>query len=104
MPEIEDYTRLQIAEFLPDALEAALDSYKEFFGMPATEVPKEFKERHDASKVAVAHIQLLIKLAKWADLPEDQSEELNKVDQDKLREMIENASGEVNNYIKQGEG
>ncbi|MCK5385232.1 MAG: hypothetical protein KAJ29_06600 [Alphaproteobacteria bacterium] len=98
MPEIQNYTREQIAEFLPDALEIALASYKKFSNMPATEEPSKFKARHDASKVAVSHIQLLMKLAQWADLPEDPTEVLGEDKQEQLRRMIENAGCEVKAY------
>ncbi|MFP4098820.1 MAG: hypothetical protein ACLFP8_08415 [Alphaproteobacteria bacterium] len=99
MPEIEDDTRQQIAQFLPIALKTALKSYQDFCDLKPSDDAKEFKARHDACKVAVAHIQLLIKLAGWADLPPDQVEGLEEDKQEQLRRMIENASGEVKTYL-----
>ena len=103
MPEIEDYTRLQIAEFLPDAIDRALLSYNEILESEEPEKSTKFKARHDACKVAVAHIQLLIKLAKWADLPEEAVKDMGEDKQEQLRCMIENAGSEINAYIKREE-
>ncbi len=103
MPEIEDYTRLQIAEFLPDAMERALLSYNEILKSEETEKSTKFKAQHDACKVAVAHIQLLIKLAKLADLPEEAVKNMGEDKQEQLRCMIENASSEINAYVKREE-
>jgi len=73
---IENATREQIAEFLPEAIELAVASYKQY--MTAKEVidkdgnvsePK-FVDLHKNAKIAISHIELLIKLAKWADLPD----------------------------------
>ncbi len=81
MNKIEEKTREQIATFLPEALNKALSSYQDFASGHNTgsqktktdDVPqdaKAFKDHHDACKVAIAHIQLLIKLAEWANLPD----------------------------------
>lgn len=95
MHEIENLTREQIAKFLPDAMERALGSYKEFISSAASvDESKNFKAQNDAGKVAIAHIRLLVELAKWADLPE----ESGAVSQDKLAELIQSAKGEVNAF------
>lgn len=68
---IEDRSRQQIAAFLPDAIARALTSYRLFMEREIDkDVPKAFSEHHGACKVAVAHIELLLKLARWADLPD----------------------------------
>lgn len=72
---IEQQTREQVAEFLPRAISKALESYHSFmkgevFGDTAPSDAKDFSEAHKAAKVAISHIELLIKLAKWADLPD----------------------------------
>ena len=70
---IEHTTRKQIAEFLPEAIELAVKSYKEFMqeghGTKANGQP-DFVDHHKSAKIAISHIELLIKLAKWADLPD----------------------------------
>ena len=72
MTKIEEQTRQDIAKFLPDALSTALSSYQLFSDshIPDPGEAKAFKDHHDACKVAIAHIQLLIKLAEWAKLPD----------------------------------
>ena len=94
MPMIEAGMRERIAEFLPDALETAVASYKTFSDKESHEADaKTFKEYHDACKVALAHIELLMKLVKLADLPEP---ELSCPDrQEELRALIEAAQGDV---------
>lgn len=68
---IEDRSRAQIAQFLPDAIARALTSYRLFMERDFSgEQAKAFSEHHSACKVAVAHIELLLKLARWADLPD----------------------------------
>jgi hypothetical protein len=75
---IEDRSRVQIAQFLPDAIARALTSYRLFMeteapaGAPGEEGKSDarrFSEHHGACKAAIAHIELLLKLARWADLP-----------------------------------
>lgn len=75
--KIEDLSRAQIAEFLPEAIRAALNSYQEFSDKEVGDKEKEFKEHHTACKVAISHIDLLLKLARWADLPDGAIESQN---------------------------
>ncbi|MCB1650738.1 MAG: hypothetical protein KDI46_01665 [Alphaproteobacteria bacterium] len=97
MPKIEARTRCAIAEFLPHAIETALASYRRFAEDEATtpeeNKAKEFKAHHDACKIAIAHIELLIKLARWADLPDPEVEDANH--QAMLQSLIENAEKEL---------
>ena len=80
---IQSQTRTQIAAFLPAAIEKATQSYRDYMDQPFDSLPAKsgqadnavgFVERHKGAKVALAHIELLIKLAKWADLPDTQVE------------------------------
>ncbi len=91
MPQIEMLTRRQIAEFLPTAIETALTSYQLFSESDSLDNAKDFKAHHDACKIAIAHIELLIKLAQWADLPD--LEDGN--DQNILRGLIESGQKEL---------
>lgn len=67
MSQIEMETREAIIAFLPGAIAAALLSYSRFLEEQATAQDptdaKNFKAHHDACKVAIAHIELLVKLA-----------------------------------------
>lgn len=64
---IEETTRAEIITFLPDLIARALTSYSRYAEQPVEIDSKEFAEYHKSCKVAIAHIELLIKLAKWAD-------------------------------------
>jgi hypothetical protein len=73
---IEHSTREQIAEFLPEAIRLAVSSYRQFMMTEedldenANIKKREFATHHKEAKIAISHIELLIKLAKWADLPD----------------------------------
>lgn len=69
--KIQDLSRDQIAEFLPDAIRAAMNSYQTYSESVMATDKEKFKEHHTACKVAISHIDLLLKLARWADLPDD---------------------------------
>jgi len=72
--KIEQMSREQIARFLPDAISKAIKSYDEFMQSPAkkknVDDASAFEKHHKACRVAIAHIELLLKLARWADLPD----------------------------------
>ncbi len=98
---IEENTRRRIATFLPDAIARALTSYHRFSrseGGAADEdtSPKDFSAHHSACKVAIAHIELLIKLARWADLPDAKAEDHNN--QIILAAMMQEAEEELRAY------
>lgn len=93
---IEDATRQHLAAFLPDAISQALKSYYRFAQQDPLPEPKEFSDHHKACKVAIAHIELLIKLAKWADLPHKDAGTPN--DQVILDGMVEKAQEELSAY------
>lgn len=98
MPQIEVQTRADIAAFLPGAIQTALDSYKMFSEAQITDdacapTSQAFKAHHDACKVAIAHIELLIKLARWADLPDPKVED--EVQQKMLAQVIDSANAEL---------
>jgi len=71
--------RATIACHLPKAFEAAINSYHQFYGQTPIDDAKSFSAHHSACKAAIAHLQLLIKLADWveADAPEDDREIFN---------------------------
>jgi len=100
MPNKQAHTREEIAAFMPHALQTALESYKEFSGQDVPEDPKDFKAHHDACKVAIAHIQLLTKLAEWADIPSLHVE--NEEDQELMGRLV-NAKDELHKHLSTGE-
>ena len=104
MPNIEQGMRMRIAQFLPKALERALASYKMIsLTHPVNKTTKETdmgeaKKQHDACKVTIAHIELLLKLARWADLPDNGARNNDGVTQSMLQTMLETARGEVDGF------
>lgn len=96
--KIEDKSRGQIADALPDAIAIALTSYQVFLEKDHHEDSKEFKTHHEACKVAISHLELLIKLAKWADLPDENASDESR--QVMLAAMMKNAEIEVTNWKK----
>ncbi|MDP7142127.1 MAG: hypothetical protein QF692_02505 [Alphaproteobacteria bacterium] len=93
---IEQQTRQQISDFLPDAISRALTSYYRFSRQDAPAEAKEFSAHHSACKVAIAHIELLIKLARWAELPDAESGDANH--QVVLAAMMREAQQELKTY------
>ncbi len=100
MPHRREEMRDRVAAFLPLALKTAIQSYKTFSDQPeSTETPTlaaDFKKHHDALKVAIAHIELLVKLAKIAGLPEPEQD--TETSDEDLRKMIETAETELDKY------
>lgn len=96
MIKIEEKMRERIRTFLPNAMTRALISYRDFSRKQQGKTTggnenavKNFKAHHEACKVAIAHVELLLKLARWADLD---TPELNDV---VLAAIITNAQEEV---------
>ena len=94
--KIEDDVRMRIARFLPDAIARALTSYHSFSQAEVSNEAKEFSAHHSACKVAIAHIELLIKLARWADLPDAEAENHNE--QILLAAVMQEAEDELRAY------
>ena len=94
---IEEKSRDKIAAFLPDALKHSLESYHQF--IISDERPdnaKSFAAHHGACKVAIAHIELLLKLAKWADVLCANSQ--SETDDRLLADIIAQAQSELDQY------
>ncbi len=93
---VRDETRRQILRFLPSALRQALASYHTFSGNEIPEDSKGFSAHHNACKVAVAHIELLLKLANWAF--REHEEEMEGEHKKAFQIMLQNAEEEVAAY------
>ena len=91
--KIEQQTREQVAEFLPRAIRKALGSYEAFRENKPELNPKDFKAHHEACKAVIAHVQLLIKLAEWAHLPDEKTGD--ETSQAELANMIQSAQFEL---------
>lgn len=95
---IEHLTREQVAQFLPQAIEKSLESYRTFMNADISSDHKDFSDHHKAAKVAIAHIELLIKLARWADLPDATIEGQEKANV--LTECLVKAEAEWTSYVE----
>ncbi len=99
--QIKALTRQNVGEFLPDAISKALDSYYVFMDQAVPDDAKGFAAHHSACKVAIAHVELLLKLAKWAELPEEKTD--NQQVQYDLAAMMANAEKELQKYKETAE-
>lgn len=96
-PSIEEKTRVQIANTLPRAIEKAIASYHQFYDQNTPDTAKEFSAHHSACKAAIAHIELLLKLARWADLPTNDPKDQN------LADILNKAKAELNELKRTSE-
>ena len=71
-PEIGAQTRAQIAETLPQAIETAVLMYVSFMeSNQNADTTKDYKDHVSAAKAGLAHIELLLKLAKMVEIVDD---------------------------------
>ena len=91
---VEYEMRSVVAKHLPGAIEKAMVSYDKFLKQGEHIKPEDFKKYHEACKVALAHVALLIKMACWAG---ENAEEGEDVD---LQNLIESAQNELNKHNK----
>lgn len=67
MPEDLSALRRRLVQALPGRIAGAVDGYEAFAATPPPDDPKGFAAWHAAAKAALAHIDLLVKLARWAE-------------------------------------
>lgn len=89
---LEESTRAKIAESLPAAIDHAVNSYHHFSTTEPNDGVKNFSAYHTACKTAVAHIELLLKLAEWAQLPRKGQEDAD------LAALMQDAQSELDRY------
>ena len=91
----EEYARSEITAILKETTEKAIASYycyarKDF----QNDMAKDFTEYHKSCKIAAAHLDLLIRLARWADKSETAKEENIDEAQTEFENYRENQSGQ----------
>ncbi|CCG41962.1 hypothetical protein [Magnetospirillum molischianum] len=59
--------RRRLALVLPDRIAAAVTGYETFVMTPPPDDAKGFAAWHAAAKAALAHVDSLVKLARWAE-------------------------------------
>jgi hypothetical protein len=97
---ISEICRQQAAHFLPDAFQKALNSYQAFMNQEIpTDKVKTFSDHHNAGKIAIAHLKLLLLFAREIDLPDPKAGNHN--DQILLAAVIQEAEEELRLYREQ---
>jgi len=95
MKEVKEITLQRMKKFFPRALETALAGYRNVSHRTEHDYP-DFKKQQEACKVAIAHIQLLLKLGNEL-VHECKAGGNDALGQEDLRELIENAQEEIKN-------
>ena len=67
---ILDSLKPELRQTLPAQIQSAIKSYEQFAACDSTEDAKTFAAHHSACKAAIAHIEALLKLARWTDSEE----------------------------------
>ena len=99
--KIEDITRAQIAARLPDALMKALNDYHRFSQQPAGMEARDFGDHQRACKTAIAHIELLVKLAERANLPDESIGDKNH--QERFAGLFKKSKEQITAYKEEWE-
>ncbi len=74
MPEDLETLRRRLQAVLPARIQAALDGYGRFAADEPPPDAKGFAAWHAAAKAALAHVEVLVKLARWAEGKADEPE------------------------------
>lgn len=93
---IENVMCEEIAQLLPRAIECTVISYQAFAEEEATnsqkQDAKDFKVHHEACKMALAHIEALLKLSRAVDVSAAKTVNDSRAE---LYKMIQNAEKEI---------
>lgn len=90
-------SKARIALSLPDAIAKALESYHLFMQQEIAEDAKSFAAHHSAAKVAIAHVELLLKLAKILDAVHNDTS-LAEDEKNRFEALLAEASEDVERY------
>lgn len=69
MAEDIDALRRTVQDSLPERIQAALAGYHRFTAEEPPADSKGFAAWHAAAKAALAHVEALVKLVRWAEAP-----------------------------------
>ena len=97
-PTIRQQLLAQIAAVLPNAMQVALVSYQRFTATE-NEAPdaKTFKDHHVACKPAIAHVELLLKLADFLEAQEA-SGTAETLNYEAMHAMVQKAQAAVDEF------
>lgn len=68
-PDSADAVRRVVQDSLPERIHTALAGYHRFTAEEPPADPKGFAAWHAAAKAALAHVEALVKLVRWAEAP-----------------------------------
>lgn len=94
--KLEGWARQSVRRFLYHAIRKNLESYRRFSGRPNFIKTKDFSEHHAACKMAITHLDLLLKMAKWADMGEEGSGS-----RDEMLKLMREAQDELTSYKRE---
>ncbi|MGE5503269.1 MAG: hypothetical protein ACM31L_02490 [Actinomycetota bacterium] len=80
MTEDLEALRQRLKGLLPVRIDAAVAGYERFAGAEPPEDAKGFTAWHAAAKAALAHVEQLVKLARWAEGSGDADAQAGGVD------------------------
>ena len=87
----------QLKAFIPQALKTAITRYS-LFSCKIEREAVDYKKQQEACKVAIAHIELLIKLS---NANQTQTPEAQGIDREELNNIMQKAHAEVEAYNEQ---
>ncbi len=67
LPKSLKTLKKQLLKTLPERIAEVIADYEEFASLETPEDAKGFAAHHAACKAAIAHVELLLKLAKWSE-------------------------------------
>ncbi|MBR7158349.1 MAG: hypothetical protein IKD08_01540 [Alphaproteobacteria bacterium] len=67
LPKSLKALKKQLLKTLPERIAGVIADYEEFASLQTPEDAKGFAAHHAACKAAIAHVELLLKLAKWSE-------------------------------------
>lgn len=87
--KIEEATRQKVAKLIPIIADKAIRSYQDMVNTGGQNfmLNNNQKAYYEACKAAVSHLQLLLKLAEWAEVPLEKSDLIG----DEIKLLLENS-------------
>lgn len=89
--------RDELIDFLPTAFKSILEAYSLFSENEFDPSTKGFKNHQESCKSAISNIERLTKLAQWADLPQNNSQDK----QSEIGALLALARAEIDNFNAQ---
>lgn len=85
-----EQARQSLSKVLPSSIHQVLLCYEDYSRSEIPEDSKGFAAHHAACKAALSHLELLTKLVRWAEQPEEQETVVRDEDEE-IASLLENA-------------